>query len=391
MSDFDFSKLTNRLNTNSLKFNVLDNELPMWVADMDFESAPEVVKTIVDCAKSGLYGYKIVNDEFYQSIIDWWKKRHNLELKKEYICFVYGVVPAICSIIKAFSKKNDFILVQSPVYGTFYKCIKANNRKVLENPLIYKNNAYKIDFKDLEKKLKHSKTKIMILCNPHNPIGKIWQRQDLEKIATLCKKYKVLVISDEIHCDITQDSYTPFASIDNHNSITLISPSKAFNLASIHSASAFAANPHLKRKIYIAFNADKIADIGAFSVEASICAYKQEEWLNALNEVIAKNKNYAKIYIKMHTPLKVVPSNATYLLWVDCSAICKDTTNFATFLREKTGLFISKGIDFGKNGKSFIRINIATQKERLQDGLKRLVRGVELYCNENNINIKELN
>ena len=386
---YNFSKLTNRFNTNSLKWDVNNNELPMWVADMDFETAPEIREAIMKKVDFGIYGYTIIPDEYYLSISNWWERRHNFKIEKEWILFCTGVVPAISSIVRKMTREGDNVLVQAPVYNIFYNSIVNNNRKVLSSDLCFDGKEYSIDYEDLERKLSDPATTLMILCNPHNPIGKVWSKETLKKIGELCIKYNVLVVSDEIHCDLTYgNSYTPFASISPEiaqNSITCIAPTKTFNLAGVQSSNIIVPNDEIRRMVNRGINTDEVAEPNAFAIEATIAAFtKGEPWLNELIEYLAENKRVVQKFIHNELPsLNLIHSDATYLLWIDCSSITKDSLEFCKFIRKETGLYVSSGHVYGSNGGHFIRMNIACQRERVEDGLSRLKVGVDKYIKRN--------
>ena len=386
---YNFSKLTNRFNTNSLKWDVNNNELPMWVADMDFETAPEIREAIRKKVDFGIYGYTIIPDEYYLSISNWWERRHNFKIEKEWILFCTGVVPAISSIVRKMTREGDNVLVQAPVYNIFYNSIVNNNRKVLSSDLCFDGKEYSIDYEDLERKLSDPATTLMILCNPHNPIGKVWSKETLKKIGELCIKYSVLVVSDEIHCDLTYgNSYTPFASISPEiaqNSITCIAPTKTFNLAGVQSSNIIVPNDEIRRMVNRGINTDEVAEPNAFAIEATIAAFtKGEPWLNELIEYLAENKRVVQKFIHNELPsLNLIHSDATYLLWIDCSSITKDSLEFCKFIRKETGLYVSSGHVYGSNGGHFIRMNIACQRERVEDGLSRLKVGVDKYIKRN--------
>ncbi|WP_315108946.1 MalY/PatB family protein [Clostridium intestinale] len=383
---YNFSLLTNRTSTNSLKWDVKENELPMWVADMDFKTAPEIIEAINNRVSHGIFGYNIIPDEFFNVISQWWDKRHHFQINTEWMMFCTGVVPAISSIVRKMTTVGENILIQSPVYNIFYNSILNNGRHVLSSDLIYDGKEYTIDFDDLEEKLSMPQTTMMILCNPHNPIGKIWDRAILERIGELCYKHNVIVLSDEIHCDIVMPDheYIPFASISEKclmNSITCIAPTKAFNLAGLQTACIVVPNDKLRYKVNRGINTDEVAEPNSFSTTATIAAFtKGEAWLDELREYIEENKNISYKYISDRIPaLYVVPSHATYLLWIDCSKICSSSVELTNFIREKTGLYMSDGEEYGSNGTTFIRMNIACPRERLLDGLKRLEKGISLY------------
>ena len=383
-----FDKIENRKNSNSLKWDILANELPMWVADMDFQTAPKIKEAILKRAELGIFGYGIIPDDFYEAVKNWLKSQENAEIKKSWILPVNGTVAAIASIIRALTQKEDKIIIQSPVYGIFYNIILNNQRKVLENPLIYNNLKYQIDFLDLEEKLADQKAKILLLCNPHNPIGKIWNKEDLIKIAELCNKYEVLIISDEIHCDI-RNKDAQFNSLINvpqfkDLGISLISPSKTFNLAGLQTATAIVENENLREKIKNAFNNDEIAEPNYFAVDATIAAYNDsKDWLLELNNYLEQNKRFSLEFIKNYLPkIKVIVGEASYLMWLDCREICQDSNKLQHFIREKTGLILSSGLNYGENGEGFLRINLAAPKNLIIEGLNRLKEGISLYLEE---------
>lgn len=384
--EYYFSKLTNRFNTNSLKWDVKENELPMWVADMDFETAPEIIEAISNKVKLGIFGYTVIPEEYYLSISNWWEKRHNFKIEKEWILFCTGVVPAISSIVRKITSVGDNVVVQAPVYNIFYNSIVNNARKILSSDLCYDGSNYYIDFDDLERKLSDNKTTLMILCNPHNPIGKVWNRETLERIGNLALKHNVTVLSDEIHCDLTYGNkeYIPFASVSKEiaqNSITCIAPTKTFNIAGLQTASIVIPNEELRNKVNRGINTDEVAEPNAFAMEATIAAFtKGEPWLNGLIEYLSENKSVVLEFINEKLPeLKVVKSDATYLLWIDCSKITEDSAELCKYIRSNTGLYVSNGYVYGGNGKTFMRMNIACPRIRLEDGLSRLEAGIKSY------------
>ena len=385
----NFDKIINRRNTNSLKWDVGESELPMWVADMDFKTAQCVTDAIVAKAKSGVFGYQIVPDEWYQAIINWWRTRHGLVIDKDWLCFCVGVVPAITSSIKRLTNVGDNVVVLTPVYDIFFHSIENTGRHTLECPLVYANGAYGIDFADLEAKLAHPLSTLLILCNPHNPVGKVWTKEELIKIGNLCAKHGVTVFSDEIHCDLTAPSvnYTPFVSASdecNAISVTAISSSKAFNLAGLQSAAVFAANEQIRNKVVRGLNSDELAEPNAFAIEATVAAFSSEGglWLDGLREHIAQNKATAVEFLRKNLPaVKPIEQNATYLMWLDCSAIADDAEKLCDFIRRETGLFVSAGNKYRGNGRYFIRLNVACPLSTLKDGLNRLKEGVTKFKN----------
>ena len=376
---YDFDTVIDRKNTASLKWDVKEGELPMWVADMDFRTAPEIVEAIAKRVEHGVYGYSVMPEEWYGAYINWWSRRHGLEMERKGLIFCTGVVPAISSVVRKLTTPAEKVLIQTPVYGVFFNCILNNGRQVIENPLSYNGKEFSIDFADLEEKLADPQTTLMILCNPHNPIGKIWDRETLAKIGSLCKKHNVTVLADEIHCDLTDPGceYVPFASVNEECrdiSITAIAPTKTFNLAGLQTAAVYAHDKTLRHKVWRGLNTDEVAEPNAFAVTAAVAAFTQgEEWLNQLRQYISENKALVDEFLKSELPqVKLVPSQATYLLWLDCGEVTEDAKKLSEFIREETGLFLSHGNQYGGSGNKFLRLNIACPRVTLKDGLERL-------------------
>lgn len=387
----DFDKLIDRRGTSSLKWNVAEGELPMWVADMDFAAASPIYEAMKKRLEHGVFGYAVVSDEWYDAVQGWWTRRHGFAPKKEWMLFSEGVVPAISSLVRAFSKPGEGVLLQTPVYNCFISCVVDNGRNVVANPLAYNDGVYEVDFEDLEQKLARDDVNLMIVCNPHNPTGNIWDRDTLARIGALAKKYNVTVISDEIHCDIVRPGfhYTPYAAASEDcllNCVVCCAPSKAFNIAGIQTSVAIVANENLRAKVRAALNADHVASPNVFAIPAAVAAFNEgEEWLDGFCKYVFEGREYCAERLQNELPmLKLVPADATYLLWVDCSAITDDATKFQKFLREKTGLYLQEGEAYGKEGKAFLRINIACPKSTLKDGMDRLVKGTKAFIAQNN-------
>lgn len=376
---YDFDKLTDRRNTGALKWDVSENELPMWIADMDFEVAPAIKREILKTAEHGIFGYSYASDAYFKAYADFFRERYGAPFTPDAMIYVSGVVAAISSIVRRITNPNENVLIQAPVYNIFYNCILNNGRRVLSSDLVYKNGEYEIDFSDLEAKLADPQTSLMILCNPHNPVGKIWDKKTLKKIAELCEKHSVTVVSDEIHSPLTLPGkkYVPFASVSktaDDISITCLAASKAFNIAGLQSSCLYVKSPTLRHKIYRGINNDEVGEPNIFAANANVAALNEgREWLDELNVYLAENRRFAEKFIDDNIPsLHVVSAEATYLLWVDISGVSQDSVSFAKKLREKTGLFVNDGAEYGEPGRPFVRINIATQRSRVEDGLKRL-------------------
>lgn len=383
--DFQFDESVDRRNTGSMKWDVAKGELPMWVADMDFRTAPGIIEKITGRAKQGVFGYTVVTDEWYQAYQTWWKKRHDFEIRKEWLVFCTGVVPAISSIVRKVTTVGENVVVLTPVYNIFFNSILNNGRNVLESRLKYDGSRYRIDLDDLEEKLSDPQTTLFILCNPHNPVGKIWERETLERIGDLCSKHHVLVLSDEIHCDITEPGweYTPFASVSENcrtNSITCVAPTKAFNLAGLQTAAVIVPDDHLRHKVSRGLNTDEVAEPNVFAAIAPIAAFTcGGEWLDSLRDYLWENRAFAEEYIKKEIKgISPVSARATYLLWLDCRNMSGSSTQFCHFIRSHSGLYLSDGNEY-RNGEGFLRMNLACPRQQVEDGLKRLKESVAAY------------
>ena len=380
---YNFDEIIDRRNTGSLKWDIAENELAMWVADMDFKTAPEITEALINRAKHGVFGYSIIPDEWYDAYIGWWKTRHGIEYKREELIFATGVIPIISSCVRKLTTAGENVLIMTPVYNIFFNCIKNNGRNVVEFPLDYDNGGYSINWEKLEKALSDPQTTLMLLCDPHNPIGKILDRETLARIGELAYDNGVTVISDEIHCDITDPGcgYVPFASASEkcrNNCVVCVAPTKAFNLAGLQTAAAIVPNARLRHKVWRALNTDEVAEPNAFAVAAAVAAFtKGGEWLDELRRYIYENKTLVKDYLTENIPrIKLVDSNATYLLWLDCTELKIRSDELARIIRKQTGLYLSNGVQFG-NGENFLRMNIACPRQTVKEGMERLKRAVE--------------
>ena len=380
---YDFDTVISRRGTDSMKWDVGENELAMWVADMDFPTAPEVREALQKRLDHGIFGYSDVPEAWYAAYMDWWKNRHGLAMEKDWLIFCTGVIPAISSIINKLTTPNENVLIMTPVYNIFFNSIINHGCRVLESELVYENGAYAVDFEDLEQKLADPQTSMMILCNPHNPVGKIWDRDILARIGHLARKHSVIVISDEIHCDLTLPGrdYIPFASVNEECrdiSITCVAPTKAFNIAGLQTSAVIVPNPVLRHKVWRGLNNDEVAEPNVFACVAAVAAFTQGgAWLDALREYLAENRRISAAFIAEKLPmLHLIEAEATYLLWIDVSALGENSTKAAALLREKTGLYVSAGGSYGKCGASFLRVNIACPRALLLDGLSRLEVGI---------------
>ena len=375
MNRYNFDQLVDRRGTSSYKWDVKDNELPMWVADMDFAVLPEVVNAIKERLDIPAFGYCACPKEYFLAYQSWWKRNHQVDFDVDDACFSTGVVASIDSIFKHLLPTGSGVIIQSPVYHVFSHCVVNNGLKVINNQLLFDNKDYHINFEELETLLSDENNKAFLLCNPHNPIGRIWSEEELKMVVSLCKKHHVLLISDEIHCDITEPGYS-YNSILKYsdNAIALFAPSKVFNMASLHSSLVVTRNKELKAKIEEGLGKDDLGETNYFGAYATIAAFNHgDEWVKEMNEYVFNNKRYMDEFIKKELPkLYLVDNKATYFLWLDISAYSNDSEAFANRLREETGLFVSCGKQFGPGGESFLRINVATSLDNVKDACNRL-------------------
>lgn len=383
MSRFD--EEINRRGTQSYKWDVGENELPMWVADMDFRTAPAIIEAMQNRVNHGIFGYSVVPDEWYEAYIGWWKKRHGLTIEKDSLIFCTGVVPAISSTVRKLTYPAENVIVITPAYNIFFNSIFNNGRNIVECELRYEQGKYELDYADLEEKCSNPQSTLLILCNPHNPTGIIWTKEQLVKIGEICAKHHVTVLSDEIHCDLTLPGkeYVPFACASQtcaDISVTCIAPTKTFNIAGMQSAAVMIPNKVLRHKVWRGLNTDEVAEGNAFAADVAIAAFtKGESWLEELREYLAENRRLAEEYIKKNIPeLQTVHGEATYLLWIDCKSLGMSSDELAEKIREKTGLYLSEGCEYRGDGRDFLRMNLACPKSRLEEGLLRLKKAVEL-------------
>lgn len=380
---YNFDEIILRRDTNSYKWDAATEEgvLPMWVADMDFRTAPAVVEALRKRVEHGIFGYTKVPAAYYETVVDWFRRRHHWTIEKEWIIYTTGVVPALSAIIKALTFPGDKVLVQTPVYNCFFSSIRNDECEMIANPLIYENRTYRIDFDDLEAKASDPKVKLLLLCNPHNPVGRVWTKEELIRIGEICIRHGVWVVADEIHCELVSPghTYTPFASISEDflmHSVTCTSPSKAFNLAGLQIANIISADPEVRTRIDKTININEVCDVNPFGVEALMAAYKEgEEWLEELKLYLHENYNHLKAFFEKYLPeYPVTMLEGTYLVWVDCSVLRQSSDDIVETLLAKEKLWVNEGSLYGEAGEGFIRINIACPRQRLMEGLERLRR-----------------
>lgn len=390
---FDFNELIPRRGTNSYKWDGAADErvLPLWVADMDFRTAPEIIDALRDRVEHGIFGYTRVPDTYYEAVTGWFARRHGWTIDREWIIYTSGVVPALSATIKALTRAGDRVLVQTPVYNCFFSSIRNNGCLVEENRLIYEDGTYRIDFDDLERKAADPRVTLMLLCNPHNPAGRVWTSDELMRIGDICLRNGVRVVADEIHCELVfqPHRHVPFASLADDfgsraaefmtNTVVCVSPSKAFNIAGLQIANIIAADPDVRRKIDRAINDNEVCDVNPFGVEALIAAYnKGEAWLAALLEYLCGNYRFLKEYFAAHMPqLTVTRLEGTYLVWVDCRRLGLTSETLCRRMLDEQLLWLNEGTMYGAAGEGFVRINIACPRSRLEEALERMSRFVD--------------
>lgn len=386
MIKHNFDELTERRDTNSVKWDSdrsYPDLLPMWVADMDFKTAPCIIDALAKRVNHGIFGYCRVPEAYYSATVDWMRRRHGAHFDMEWIIYTSGVVPAISAVIKALTSPGDAVLVQTPVYNCFFSSIRNNGCRMVENRLIYEDSTYRIDFDDLERKLAMPEVKLMLICNPHNPAGRVWTREELSRIGELCLRHDVVPVSDEIHCELTYKGhdYTPFASISKEfaaGSVTCMSPSKAFNIAGLQIANIICADRQMRTRIDKAININEVCDVNPFGVDALIAAYTSgEEWLDQLREYLWGNYQTVCEFIRKELPdVGVTRLEGTYLVWLDLRHTGATSTEIKQHLLGESHLWLTEGTLYGEAGDGFMRMNIACPKSRLIDGLSRLKLGM---------------
>lgn len=389
--EYDFSRPTDRRGTDSYKWDSAPEAdiIPLWVADMDFETFPAITEALQRRVAHGIFGYTRVPEAYYEAVCRWFKKRHGWHINREDIIYTSGVVPAVSAVIKALTLPGDQVIVQRPVYNCFFSSIRNNGCETVSNSLIYNKEElrYEIDFDDLERKLKHERARLMLLCNPHNPGGRVWTRDELTRVAELCRKYGVRVVSDEIHCELTlyDNEYVPFGSLPDElsrDSITCCSPSKAFNTAGLQIANIVCRDAEVRNRINRAININEVCDVNPFGVIALQAAYSDEgyEWLTQLRKYISANYDLLLERFARELPkCKVIRMEGTYLAWIDCSELHIPSDEIEEMLMHENKVWVNAGSMYGAEGAAFIRINMACTSELLNEGITRIVNGLGAY------------
>lgn len=386
--EYDFSRPTDRRGTDSYKWDSAPETdiIPLWVADMDFETFPCITEALQRRVAHGIFGYTRVPEAYYEAVCNWFGKHHGWHINRKDIIYTSGVVPAVSAVIKALTLPGDQVIVQGPVYNCFFSSIRNNGCETVSNSLIYNKEElrYEIDFDDLERKLAHERARLMLICNPHNPGGRVWTRDELTRVAELCHKYGVRVVSDEIHCELTlyDNEYVPFGSLPDelsHGSITCCSPSKAFNTAGLQIANIICRDAEVRNRIDRAININEVCDVNPFGVIAMQAAYSDEgyEWLTQLRAYISSNYDLLRERFARELPkCKVMRMEGTYLAWIDCSELHISSDEIEEMLMHENKVWVNAGSMYGTEGAAFIRINMACTSELLNEGITRIVNGL---------------
>ena len=385
---YNFDKEINRRNTNSVKYdrdNIQNSRIiPMWVADMDFETLPEVKEALIKRAQHGIFGYATPTNSYYQAVINWMKARHDFEVEKDWIITTTGIVTALKLAVRAFTQVDDKIMIMKPVYYPFDASINLNHRNVVECPLVFENDSYTCDFELFEKTIIDNDIKMFILCNPHNPIGKVWTKDELYQIGTICQKHHVIIVSDEIHMDFVYkgNKHIPFYNVDESFkdfSVICTAPSKTFNLAALQTSNIIIANEELRKRFNEEKDASGVTDPNIFGLEACEAAYTYgAKWVDELLEYLQGNIDYMNDFLKTRLPdLKMVNPQGLYLIWVDMRALGMDKDELEDFMLNKANLWLDEGYIFGTGGDGFERFNIACPRSTLKRALEQLEKAIQ--------------
>lgn len=384
-----FNEVISRKNTRSVKWDMAgkvfqsEDVLPMWVADMDFQAPKEVNEALIKRAEHGIYGYTVIDDDVKNAVVNWLSDRHQWTIQPEWLTFSPGVVSSLHMAIEAFTEPGDKILIQTPVYTPFYTVIKAHGREMVKNPLIDKDQYFTIDFDNFEEKLKTG-VKAFILCSPHNPVGRVWKKEELEEIARLCLKYDVMIFSDEIHADLVfpGEKHIPIASLSDEvleNTITCMAPSKTFNLAGLEASYVIAADAEKRKKLKNQFlKSGYNGLLNTMANTALEAAYTYgKPWLEELMQLLESHKNYVTEQLEAETNLKVTRSEGTYLLWLNCTGLGLSGKELKQFMIEKARVGLNAGLDYGDEGEQYMRMNIACPRATLEEGVNRIIDAVK--------------
>lgn len=393
---YNFDEILSRKRSYSLKWDGVEERygienqdiLPMWVADMDFKTAPAIIEAIVNKANHGVFGYVGgYHEDYYKIVLDWFKKRYSVNLKKEWIVLGDTIVATINRIIRTFTKPNGKIIIQTPVYPPFHSSIEKNGRRIIYNPLKFDGKKYVMDYKDLEEKI-DSNTKLMILCSPHNPVGRVWTKEELVRLGEICIKYNIILVSDEIHSDIvyTNSKHTMIHEISDkikEKSIICTSPHKSFNIAGLQISNTIIPNEIIRRKYKKSLEDEGITKPNIFGLIALMAAYENgEKWLDDLIVYLENNLNYIEKFINENIPeIHFVRPEGTFLAWLDLNSLNLTETQLRQLVFDKAKLVLNLGCSYGQEGKGFVRLNFACPRSILENGLNKLKKAISNNSN----------
>ncbi len=378
--NYDFSLPTDRRRSGCMKWDERPEvDYPLWVADMDFRACPAIIEALQERVAHGIFGYAIPPESYYKSITDWHRLRHKVVYDREWFIVVPGIVPAISAILKAMTRPGDGVLTLSPVYNCFYSSIRNLQCRAEESVLLRTGNTFSIDFEDLERRAALPDVTVMLLCSPHNPCGRIWTKEELRRIVDICLRHNVFLVSDEIHCELTMPGreFTPLLALEEANPDQVCictSASKAFNIAGLQNAQIIVPDPSVRQRIDRAVNIHEICDVNPFGIVATEAAYTYGgEWLDQLREYLWGNYQSARnILLSGRPDFQVMDLQATYLMWVDISATGIPAQEYCDRLRRTHGVWLSAGPHYGTGGEGYVRVNLATQRERLAEAMHRM-------------------
>ena len=377
---YDFDKCIERRGTGCVKWDEMPSAdvIPLWVADMDFAVAPAIQEAVKKRAQHPVFGYTYVQDDYYDAVISWFQRRHQWTIRREWMLYTIGVVPAMSVAIKALTMPGEKVLILSPDYNCFFSSIKNNGCEVAESVLRFctDSNRFEVDWQDFEAWCADEKTTVFLLCNPHNPTGRVWSREELQRMADICHQYHVRIVSDEIHCELIMpgNTFVPMGTVDA-DAVILNSPSKSFNIAGLMMANIICEDAAVRRRLNRAININEVCDVNPFAPEAVKAAYNEsEDWIDAVNAYIYDNYSALCDFVAEHIPSwKVMPLEGTYLAWVDVSLCCDSVEAYADSILREAKVWLNPGTMYGtKSGEGFLRINLACRRSLLMEALQRI-------------------
>lgn len=396
---YDFDKVIDRHNTNSLKYDFYEDSgytvehIPLWVADMDFPVIEEIKSAISRINAVGIYGYTGISDSYYDIVSEWMYRYHNFKVEKDWFCITPGVVYALSVAVCAYTQPGESVIIQTPVYSPFYGVINKNQRKLVRNPLVYENGSYYVDFADFENKIVENDVKLFIMCNPHNPVGKVFTKEELIRMCHICCKHGVIIVSDEIHHDFVfaPHKHTVLANLNSNfeqSCVICTSPGKTFNITGLKASNIFIPNPELK-KLYDEEMAKRGPGlVNTLGIAACVAAYRYgRPWLNKLLKYLQGNIEYVTEFINLNLPkIKVVQPQGTFLVWIDCKEMGLENSKLNNFFKDEAKIWLNPGDKFGQEGEGFQRINIATSRSILEKAMNRIKTAYDVLFYERKAN-----